>query len=470
MRRDSERATTRRTVARATALRVMGLRVLYAPAGEWEGRFLPLVGRDVRLGRAPLQPPNLSVPDTAMSREHARVTPAQREGEHVVIDADSTNGTFVNGRRVRQATLAPNDVVRMGDTIFLYRAATDEPDGSVPAVPASPLLGQSRAIQEAVQAIERIAPSHATVLVLGETGTGKDLVASELHARSGRSGLFVAVNCAALPGRVIESELFGHMRGAFTGATQPAPGLFREASGGTLLLDEIGELSPELQAHLLRALESGEVRPVGSARPVRVDVRFVAATNVDIAAAVERGTFRGDVLARLDQARIVLPPLRDRREDVLLLLRHFLSQESGGRRPPAIDADAAESLLVHPWRFNVREVQNLARGLMLQHPDLAAVTRDRLPAELREPPVAAVDASGAGATGGVGETAAPCEPIEAVLERVSASVLPDEADVRRALLHFHGRISDLAQQTGRDRRQVYRWAQRYQLNLAAFRV
>jgi two-component system, NtrC family, response regulator HydG len=230
------------------------------------------------------------------------------------------------------------------------------------------VVGRSKRLQAVMDVVERVAASDVPVLVTGETGTGKGLVARAIHAESGRSGPLVPVNCAALPAHLLESELFGHVRGAFTGATAARPGLFMEAAGGTLFLDEIGEVPLALQAKLLRALESSSVRPVGSEREQPVDVRIVAASNRDLREAVRQGTFREDLLFRLDVVTIEVPPLRHRREDVLDLVGHFL--EEARRRHPAspvrrISREALERLQGHSWPGNVRELQHVVERVVV---------------------------------------------------------------------------------------------------------
>ena len=249
----------------------------------------------------------------------------------------------------------------------------------------SALVGHSPAIIEVMKTLARAAPTQATVLLLGETGTGKELVARTIHSYSERNGRrFVAVNCSALAEGLLESELFGHLRGAFTGAAGARPGLFREADRGTLFLDEIGDISPALQARLLRALQEHEIVPVGSETPVKVDVRIIAATHRDIGALVRAGKFREDLYYRLNVVTLQLPPLRDRKQDIPLLMDHFLREltERHGRGPVAVDAEAQHRLLAYDWPGNIRELQNvLERALVLAEQDV--IGPEHLPAEVR---------------------------------------------------------------------------------------
>ena|SRR5258706_1010698 len=213
----------------------------------------------------------------------------------------------------------------------------------------------------------RAAPTDATVLITGETGTGKELVARAIHESSLRANkTFVPVNCAAIPQELLESELFGHSRGAFTGATSPRPGIFQLARGGTLLLDEVGELPPPLQAKLLRVLQEKEIRPLGADHPVPVDVRVIASTNRDLEAEVAKGTFRQDLYYRLQVIPIIVPPLRARRSDIPLLVRHFLEKTN---RRYNLAVEISTEAMVHLWEYdwpgNVRQVENMVEQLVI---------------------------------------------------------------------------------------------------------
>jgi two-component system response regulator HydG len=231
------------------------------------------------------------------------------------------------------------------------------------------MLGKSPPMEALFSLLERVAQVSSPALVLGETGTGKELVARALHQTGPRAaGPFVAVNCAALPEALLESELFGHTRGAFTGATQARRGLFLDADGGTLLLDEIGELSPPLQARLLRVLESGEVRPLGSDAIRKVDVRIVAATHRPISDLVHRGEFREDLYFRLNVLPIAIPPLRERGDDIRLLAEDFLGkarERLAQAMALSFSADGMAALLAHPWPGNVRELKHLVERLVV---------------------------------------------------------------------------------------------------------
>jgi len=231
------------------------------------------------------------------------------------------------------------------------------------------LVGKSAAMRALYTLIERVALSTAPVLVRGESGTGKELVARALHAAGPRKDRpFLAINCTALPESLLESELFGHTRGAFTGATSARPGLFVEAGGGTVFLDEIGDMAPALQAKLLRVVQQGEIRPVGSDESRPIDVRLIAATHQDLESRVATGAFRQDLYYRLDVVPLVVPPLREHAEDIPLLVEHFLASAQG-RNPHSpvarIAADAIAALVRYPWPGNVRELENLVERLVV---------------------------------------------------------------------------------------------------------
>ncbi len=249
------------------------------------------------------------------------------------------------------------------------------------------LAGRSQAMADVVRLIAKAAPANSSVLICGESGTGKELAARALHRNSRRAaGPFVAVNCAALPETLLESELFGHEKGAFTGAVAPRKGKFQMAAGGTLFLDEVGELSAWMQAKLLRAIQERTVDRIGCDSPVRVDVRFIAATNRDLAAAIARGEFRADLYYRLRVVVVRMPPLRERREDVAALARIFVSRhaEENGVATREISEDALAILERYDWPGNVRELQNtIEEAMVLGSPD--TILPQDLPLQIVEP-------------------------------------------------------------------------------------
>jgi two-component system nitrogen regulation response regulator NtrX len=247
------------------------------------------------------------------------------------------------------------------------------------------IVGQSPALRKVLEAVQRAAPTNATVMLLGESGVGKELVARTVHRNSPRAGQrFVQVNCAAIPEELIESELFGHEKGSFTGATEKQIGKFEQADRGTIFLDEVGDMSPKTQAKVLRVLQEQEVERLGSARTIKVDVRVIAATNKDLEEAISRGEFREDLFFRLNVIPIVVPPLRERREDIPLLVQYFakLTSEEHNLKPKKFEAAAMDALQRSRWRGNIRELRNTVERVMIMSP-ADVVRHDDLPAEVR---------------------------------------------------------------------------------------
>ena len=247
------------------------------------------------------------------------------------------------------------------------------------------IVGQSPSLHKALDSVRRAAPTNATVLLLGESGVGKELVARTIHRNSARAAQrFVQVNCAAIPEELIESELFGHEKGSFTGATEKQIGKFEQADRGTIFLDEIGDMSPKTQAKVLRVLQEQEVERLGSARTIKVDVRVIAATNKNLEEAIERGEFRDDLFFRLNVIPIVVPPLRERREDIAALVQHFARRtaEEHNIRPKRFDPAALDALRSYRWRGNIRELRNTVERLMIMSPG-DVIRFDDLPAEVR---------------------------------------------------------------------------------------
>ena len=252
------------------------------------------------------------------------------------------------------------------------------------------IVGKSESLQKIFVLVEKVANTTANVLILGESGTGKELIARAIHLNSGRSSQpFLAVNCGALPESILESELFGHMRGSFTGAVADKKGLFRSASGGTLFLDEIGEMPVALQVKLLRALQEHEVTPVGAALPMKFDARIIAATNKDLSEEVKAGRFREDLFYRLNVIEMSIPPLRERREDVPLLAKHFAAKTARSQNAPekSFSRDALAALANYDWPGNVRELENaIERAFILSGDELDV---ESLPAKVRSASVGA---------------------------------------------------------------------------------
>ncbi len=425
------------------AARLPTVRLVYAGGeGILAGRSRLVTEKGLQIGRSAEGPSDLCIADDVRaSRVHAKIT--RCAGGLRVQDAGSRNGTFVNGKRVSEATLSDGDVCRIGDSLLIARwedADEDDPDNPH-------LVGVSPALRHLRGTVALVGPTPATVVLLGETGTGKEVSARALHDASGRGGAFVPVNCTAIPETLAESQLFGHVAGAFTGAQRDQDGFFRAAEGGTLFLDEIGDLPKAVQPKLLRALDERQVWPVGRTSAVPVDIRVIAATNVDLDRAMESGDFRADLYARLADIVIELPPLVDRREDILLLLRHALN----GKHPP-LEPDLADALLRHHWPFNVREVRKVATELSVRGGDLPRWSRSLVAKRF------AVQQPAAGEAPAVAPNAR------------GAAWTPTRDELEALCRESGGRVVQVARLTGRSRSQVYRWLEQHSLDIADFRV
>jgi transcriptional regulator with GAF, ATPase, and Fis domain len=322
--------------------------------GASRGKRVSVSGGAATIGSASAS--SLALEDPQVSRIHCELR--VRPGVINLRDRGSTNGTFVEGLRVYDVDVAAGTVVRVGSSAFRVEVG-DEP-AFVPLSDRSELgelIGSSLEMRRVYSVLERVAATDATVLIQGETGTGKDVVARTLHAQSKRaSGPFVPIDCGSIPATLFESELFGHVRGAFSGAVSDRRGVFEEAAGGTLFLDEIGEVPIELQPKLLRAIETRTVRPLGANTAHAADVRIVAATNRPLWKAVNDGAFREDLYYRLAVVEIALPPLRARREDIVPLALSFFRRLRGDKAelPPSF----AATLQARDWPGNVRELRN----------------------------------------------------------------------------------------------------------------
>jgi len=305
--------------------------------------------------------------DPTISRRHLAVEP-RPEGV-ILRDLGSTNGSFVQGARFQELTLGFGTEVTIGQTVLKY-VPSEEHLELAPSEEESygSLAGRDPKLRKLFRLLADVAASDATVLIEGETGTGKELFAEEIHRHSARrGGPFVVFDCGAVPRELIESALFGHLRGSFTGAVTDRAGAFEEADGGTLFLDEIGELAPEVQPALLRALDKRAVRPVGGTTYNQVSVRVVAATNRNLRAEIAAKRFREDLYYRLAVVRMHVPPLRERPDDVPLLVEHFSRQFSGGRELQ-VSREELERLRHHAWPGNVRELRNvIERACALSH-------------------------------------------------------------------------------------------------------
>ena len=331
------------------------LRVVTGPDA---GKEAPLESSRVQVGTSPRC--NLVLTDPTVSRLHCEVDVGERG--MLLRDLDSTNGVYVGGVQVREAWLQPGYSFTLGATTIELRPSDERVQIRLSEKDSfGSALGKSVRMRETFYLLERMSGRDVTVLLTGETGTGKEVIARSIHDESERKGgAFVTVDCGSLPENLVESELFGHAKGSFTGATGDRAGAFEEAHKGTVFLDEVGELPLAQQAKLLRVLEAREIKRVGENAPRAVDVRVIAATNRSLAEEVESGTFRKDLYYRLSVLEIAIPPLRERPEDVPLLAEHFLASfaERSGKPARKLSPGAAGALAAYPWPGNVRELRN----------------------------------------------------------------------------------------------------------------
>jgi transcriptional regulator with GAF, ATPase, and Fis domain len=412
--------------------------------------------------------------DTMVSGLHVEIRLDERG--YRLRDLESTNGTFVGGYRVNDIYVGPGTVIHLGGTKLRF-----EPLGESVELALSPLdrcggmVGRSVAMRELFARLQRIAATDTTVLITGETGTGKELVAEAVHEGSPRaSGPFVVLDCGAIPANLVESELFGHERGAFTGALNAYAGAFERAHDGTVFLDEIGELPLDLQPKLLRVLERKEIRRIGGSKTVTANIRVIAATNRDLAVEVNRGRFREDLFYRLAVARVHVPALRDRKEDIPLLVEHFLAtlpgSESTQLRPETLDL-----MMKHDWPGNVRELRNIVERAVLlsEAPGSLSMRRSYLGSSVSASPTpgkktqtptpgagASLPPSSSSPAPMAGDTMKLDVPIDIDIPfKIAKQDLVEEFERRyiRALLDRHGgNISAAARAAGIDRMSIHK--------------
>lgn len=409
------------------------------------------------LGLTPLDSPSISLgrsrecsvclPGTEASRRHALVE--QRGSQCILRDLESKNGTFHNGQPVSEAVISGQDIVRIGEWVAVAVHVPKEHLALGQAVRQLEFDGiGGPALVDAFQQLESVASSNLSVIIVGETGTGKELFAQALHRLSGRRGKLVAINCASVPEHLAEAELFGYRKGAFTGADRDHLGHLREASQGTLFLDEISDLHSAVQAKLLRVLQEGCLTPLGHRQSLPIDIRVVCAAQLHLEDAVAKGSFRADLYARLHGVEIALPPLRARREEVVPLFTRTLSEHSTGKTP-ALAPDLAERLCLYDWPFNVREVIQAAKRLAAQHGDASTLRLEYLPERMAQSP-ARSDPARSDHGDRAGSRAKRHK--QAMVERNEAQI----AELIQALRESAGNVSSAAKKLRISRQRAYR--------------
>jgi len=398
----------------------------------------------------------LRLADSSMSATHAQLLRVV-EG-WVIEDRGSKNGVMVNGKRTTRIALRDRDVIELGDTFFLFRTGVVA-SGELPTVEERPeenprtaqLTTLTCPFAQELRALKDLASTSVPLLLTGETGTGKEVLARNIHMLARPRGPFIAVNCGGMPENLFESELFGYRRGSFSGATEDRPGLIRSADHGTLFLDEVGDLPSPSQASLLRVLQDREVLPLGATQTVPVDFRLIAATNRDLQGLVERGQFRADLFARLSGHALQLPALRERREDIGLLIRELLPRVAANADEISLHRNVVCRLFAYAWPYNIRELEHCLRTA-------AAVAREgkirleHLPKAIVSEPTSFGDA-------------APSS------ERALSADEVRREELARLLQEHDGNVSAVARVLGKARAQVHRWIKRYGLKrLSGYKI
>jgi DNA-binding NtrC family response regulator len=413
---------------------------------------LQIVGEELYVGRradgVPVNANAAVLEDGLVSGQHARIV--RGPGGWDVEDLGSKNGTFVDNLRAEGRTrLRDGAIVFLGNHIGVFRMVSSIELDAMKAElvsPLGPVATASPALAVACDRLRRLATSEGELLIVGETGVGKEVYARAVHEASARGGRFVAINCAAIPRELVESELFGYRAGAHSTAHQAKAGLIEEAEGGTLFLDEIGEMTPEAQIKILRFLQDRELTPLGSTRPRRMDVRIVAATNRTVASG-SKGTsgLRDDIVARLGAAPIHLPPLRNRIEDIGALAAHFL----GAARVQGVrfEQPAFRALALHAWPLNVRELEKIISTA-------AVLSGGTKPIALRDLPEPIAKAAALPAAPGVRRPTGPS---------------PTPAQLEELLRRYDGNVADVSRELGKHRAAVWRWIKKFGLGPQKFR-
>ena len=447
-----------------------GLVLLYAPNFDQFQAAYVFNAQALIIGRDTTNP--VCVPEQAVSRQHARIS--YGGSRWILSDLGSRNGTMVDGTFITgDLELEHLHEIRVGDAIFKFVESGAEryvpyrldgmTSGGRKARVIKELVGGCHMDSIAAD-FERVAGTQLSCVILGETGTRKEVAARELHRASTRRGSFQAINCAAIPHNLLESELFGYRRGAFSGADRDKPGLVKLADNGTLFLDEIGDMPLEAQGKLLRVLQSREVFPLGGTTPEHVDIRVVCATHRDLYQYVKEQKFRGDLFARLNEHAVKLPPLRERKEDIFQLARLFTARY--GRPTMGFSFSFLVALVHHDWPFNVRELEScikravaLAERDVLDTPQLPDAIADLMKSygvrpRAETPSIMPPSVS----------PAAPSVPISS-----SRRPPPTEAELRELLVRHRGNVAAVGRELGKERMQVHRWMKRYTISVEEYR-
>ena len=415
----------------------------------------------IRIGTSPDN--ELVLNDDTVSRFHAEII--KTKDGYLIRDLNSTNGTFVGNVKVKEVFLAPSSIIRVGKTKIRFTPQDELIDIYPSKKPRfGDILGQSMEMRKIFGILEKIAPTNVTVVIGGETGTGKELVARAIHDHSKRAKMpFVVFDCGAVAENLIESELFGHEKGSFTGATNARQGAFELADNGTIFLDEIGELSMDLQPKLLRVLETGEIKRVGADRPKKVNVRVVCATHRNLKEMVAQGLFREDLYFRLSVVPVYLPPLRKRKEDIPVLIEHFLKQahaESPETHVTGVSEDVKKIFEEFHWPGNIRELKNaIERAVSFCESDLIDVSH--LPDYLKDGGMSAgVRESSLGSSTAELDASLPFkEAKEKWVENFEKDYLI------KILKNNDLNISKAAKEAGIDRKSIQRLLKKYNLNV-----
>ncbi|HZO14016.1 MAG TPA: sigma 54-interacting transcriptional regulator [Polyangiaceae bacterium] len=439
-------------IAPGTATRRPMLTIVAHEHKRFLGKRLALSdGPSIVLGRNASVLGDGAFDDPKISRRHLALE--CRRGTVTVTDLQSRNGSYKNGERLVEERLQPGDVLTLGGVMLLFHWSERIPA----SVKNEDLVAASAAMARVLTQVSMVAHRSVTVLVQGSTGVGKEVIAREIHKQSGRSGAFVAVNCGAIGDGVLHSELFGHCRGAFSGADQERDGLVDEAHGGTLFLDEIGDASSTMQASLLRLLEQREYRRVGDSKLLTTDARFIAATHVPLEGRVSRGEFREDLFSRLSRWGIMVPPLRERPDDIVPLALHFAMQHVG--EEAKLSPELTLALLRYDWPANVRELAAVIEQAVIESGSDATVhlseaVAERLRQRMPEPPSSIPEPAAS-------LPSAP--PSKADVQRPTADELTEK------FIAANGNMRRLATSVGVNRSTLYRWVEELGLDIRALR-